>query len=106
MMAELGFIIIVSAFIIYYFFVLFSERKIIQDPREILDKFLSMLLLYAGISIIYFSLTGQPFLGESEESYKVYIFIIGFIAILWTIPNLLEEFAFFRRFFRKNKKRK
>ncbi len=103
---DIGFIVIVVAFIIYYLTILIKERKIIQDPKEILEKFLSILLLYAGISIIYFALTGNPFLNESEDSYRIYLFIIGFIATLWTIPNLLEEFTFFRKFQKKGKRKK
>lgn len=93
---------IIGLFIIYYFLVLFLEKKVIQDPKEIIEKFLSVVLLYGGIAIIYFSLTGKPFLGDSIENYSIYIFVIGFIAMLWTIPNLLREFAFFRRFLKKS----
>ena len=96
---DIGFIIIISAFIVYYFLLIFIERKGIFEPAEILDKFLSVLLLYAGISIIYYSVTGKPFLNDTVESYNIYIFIIGLISILWTIPNLLKEFRSFRRFF-------
>jgi len=76
-----------------------------HDPGEILEKFLSVVLLYAGISLIYFAITGKPFLYDSLETYSVYIFIIGFIAVLWTIPNLLQEFAFFQKFMKKRKLR-
>lgn len=93
-----GFIAIVGLFILYYLLILFVERKIIQDPKDIIEKFLSVVLLYAGFSIIYFSLTGKPFLSDTTQSYNVYIFIIGFIAVLWTIPNLLREFTFFQNF--------
>ena len=95
---DVSFLVIISVFLIYYILVLFSERKVIQDPKEILDKFLSTVLLYGGVSIIYFSVTGKPFLGDSLQTYNVYIFLIGFIAVLWTVPNLLSEFGFFRRF--------
>jgi len=105
-MADVGFIIIISLFIVYYLIVLFLERKVIQDPKDILDKFLSVILLYAGVSLIYFSLTGKLFLGDTQESYRIYIFIIGFIAVLWTIPNLLTEFDFFNNFLEKKEKGK
>ncbi len=101
---ELGILIIIGTFIIYYFAVIFSEKKIISEPKDIIDKFLSILLLYAGISIIYYAFTGSPFLTDSEESYSVYIFIIGFVAILWTVPNLLSEFRFFKDFVKKGEK--
>ena len=78
----------------------------LHDPKEIISKFLSVILLYAGISIIYFSFTGEPFLSDSQENYNLYIFIIGFVAILWTIPDLLSEFAFFRKFMVKGKRKK
>jgi len=103
---DIGFLIIIGTFILYYLLILFIERKVIEDPGEILDKFLSIILLYAGISIIYFALTNKPFFGQTQENYKVYIFIIGFIAILWTIPNLLREFNFFNNFLNKDKKAK
>ena len=103
-MIDIGFIIIIAAFIIYYLSVTFSERKLIHEPKEIITKFFSVTLLYAGISIIYYSITKQPLFGESEGSYSVYLFIIGFVAIFWTIPQLLSEFKFFRKFFKLKKK--
>jgi len=99
------YLIIVGIFLLYYLLVLALEKKMIHDPKEIIGKFLSVILLYAGISIIFFSLTGKPFLGESEDNYNLYIFIIGFIAILWTIPELLSEFKFFRKFMNKRKRK-
>lgn len=105
-MVSANFIIIIVVFLIYYFLILFIEKKLLKNPKIIIEKFLSLLLLYAGISIIYFSITGKPFIGDSIESYMIYIFLIGFIAILWAIPNLLEEFSFFKDFFKKNKKKK
>ena len=83
-----------------------KEKKMLHDPKDIISKFLSVILLYAGISIIYFSLTGVPLLGESEDNYDLYIFIIGFVAILWTVPDLLSEFKFFKKFINGGKKRK
>ena len=105
-MVGFGFTIIIVMFLIYYFAVLIIERKIIQDPKNILDKFLSTILLYAGVSLIYFSLTGRPLFGESTEVYSVYIFVIGFISILWTVPNLLKEFTFFNNFLNKSSRKK
>ncbi|MAG38155.1 hypothetical protein CMI45_02095 [Candidatus Pacearchaeota archaeon] len=104
-MAGISYIIIVVLFVIYYLAVLLIEKKIIDDPREIIEKFLAFALTYAGIALIYFSFTGKPFLTDTVEEYYIYIFLIGFIAILWAIPNLLSEFSFFRRFVRKGKKR-
>ncbi len=101
---DLGFLIIIGVFLVYYFAVLFIEKKVIHEPKDIIDKFLSILLLYAGISIIYYAITGQPFLTDNEESYSIYIFIIGFVALLWTIPNLLKEFRFFNKFIKKGEK--
>jgi hypothetical protein len=100
-----SYILVIVVFLAYYFLVLLSEKKVMEDPKEILDKFLSVTLLYAGLSLIYFSLTGEALFGESLETYNVYIFIIGFISVLWTIPNLMKEFSFFRRFQRKGKKK-
>lgn len=99
-----GYLIIVGLFLVYYLMVLLFEKRMIHDPKEIIGKFLSVILFYAGISIIGFSFTGEPFLGDSIENYNVYIFIIGFIAVLWTIPELLSEFRFFRRFMNGGRK--
>lgn len=101
-----GFLIIIGVFLLYYLIVLFVEKKMISEAGQIIDKFLSILLLYAAISIIYFSLTGKPFLTENENTYDVYIFIIGFVALLWAIPNLLKEFSFFDKFLKKGEKKK
>tara|TARA_Y100000310_G_C20696985_1_gene826371 strand:- start:217 stop:534 length:318 start_codon:yes stop_codon:yes gene_type:complete len=105
MAIDTSYLVIIAAFLIYYILVLFLEKRIIRDPGEIIEKFLSTVLLYAGISLIYFSLTGEPLLGESPQTYSIYIFIIGFIAVLWTIPNLMEDFSFFRKFLKKEKKK-
>ena len=99
-----SYLIVVGLFLIYYLVLLFKERKLIKEPGEIIAKFLSMVLLYAGVSIVYFSFTGKTLFGESSETYNLYIFIIGFIAILWTVPDLLEEFTGFRNFFKKKRK--
>ena len=103
-MISIEYLIIICVFVIYYISILVKEKRIIRDPKTIIGKFLSVILLYAGISLIYFALTGKPFLGATPESYNVYIFIIGFVAILWTIPDLLEEFKFFRDFNEKSEK--
>ncbi|HDL02246.1 MAG TPA: hypothetical protein ENH20_00245 [Candidatus Pacearchaeota archaeon] len=102
-MMSTEYLIIISAFIIYYITVMITEHKIIKNPKDIISKFLSVILLYAGISLVYFSLTGEPLPGATEESYSIYIFIIGFVAILWTIPELLKEFTFFKNFTKKKK---
>lgn len=104
-MVSLEYSLIITTFILYYLLILIIEKKIIREPNEIISKFLSIILLYAGISLIYFSLTGKPFLTGSEENYNVYIFIIGFVAILWTVPELLEEFYFFKKFEKEGKKK-
>jgi hypothetical protein len=105
-MAAINYILIIGVFLFYYFLVFIFEKKVIQDPREIIEKFFAVALVYAGISLIYFSFTGKPFLTDDVSEYYVYIFIIGFISVLWAIPNLLSEFRFFRRFSRKAKKNK
>lgn len=104
-MISLEYLVIISTFVVYYFAILLVEKRIIKDPKQIISKFLSIILLYAGVSLIYYSLTGNSMLGASVESYNVYIFIIGFVAILWTIPDLLEEFKWFRKFSKSEKKR-
>jgi hypothetical protein len=104
-MISAEYLIIIAVFVIYYLAVLITEKRIIREPQEIIGKFLSVILLYAGVSLIFFALTGQPFLGASQENYNLYIFIIGFVAMLWTIPELLEEFKWFRNFTKKSKKK-
>lgn len=105
-MVAQSYLIVVGLFLVYYLALLIKERKLIRDPGEIIGKFLAMILLYAGISIVYFSFTGRTLFGESPETYNIYIFIIGFIAILWTVPELLEEFSGFNKFFEKKKKKR
>lgn len=102
-MANLSYLIVIAIFIIYYFLVLILEKKMITDPKEIIERFLAVLLAYAGISLIYFSFTGKPFFGGEVSEYYVYIFIIGFISLIWAIPNLLSEFRFFKRFTKARK---
>lgn len=102
MFVDDGLIIIVTVFLLYYFLVLIIEKEMMVEPKEIIEKFLSVILLYAGISLIYFAFTGEPMLNDSPETYSVYIFIIGFITILWTVPNLLKRFSFFRRYIKSN----
>ncbi|MBT3323654.1 hypothetical protein HN681_00935 [archaeon] len=102
---DIGFLVIIVTFLIYYFSLVIIERKLVSEPKDIIDKFFSVTLTYAGISLIYFSITGQPFLTDSESSYNVYIFIIGFVAVLWAIPHLLKEFKTFRSFFKIKKKK-
>jgi hypothetical protein len=102
---ELSFLVIAGIFILYILTVLYVEKKIIYNPEDLLQKFLAFMLLYAGISIMYYALTGTPFLNESETTYKTYLFLIGFIAMMWSIPNLLSEFKFFKKYmFKKNHK--
>ena len=103
---DLGFLIIIGVFVIYYLLVLISEKRMISEAGDIIDKFLSVLLLYVAISIIYYSLTGQAFLSDNEDTYAVYIFIIGVVALLWAIPNLLKEFRFFNSFLKKGERLK
>lgn len=103
-MAGVSYLIIIGIFVLYYLAILIWERRFIEEPREIIDKFLAVVLGYAGVSLIYFSLTGQPLLSDSIEEYYIYTFIIGFIAILWALPTLLKEFRFFRNFTEEGKK--
>jgi len=105
-MAGIDYMIIVAVFILYYLIVLIFEKKILDGPTEIIEKFLAITLGYAGVSLIYYSITGQPFLTTDPSQYNVYIFIIGFISLLWAIPNLLSEFQFFQRFKEAGEKRK
>ena len=102
-MADWAYVTIVSIFVVYYILVLLFEKRLLSDPKNIIEKFLAILLTYAGISLIYFSFTGKPFIGGSVESYYVYIFVIGFISVIWAIPNLLSEFRFFKKFMKKKK---
>ena len=103
---DLNFLLVAMFFALYVLIVLILEKKIIYEPRELLEKFLAFMLLYAGISIIYFSITGEPFLTETESSYRTYLFLIGFIAMMWSIPNILSEFTFFKQFMEDKKIKK
>ena len=105
-MVATGYLMTIGIFMLYYFLVLFGERKLLKDPKDIISKFLSIILLYGGVSIIYFSFTGKPFLDDSMDNYNLYIFMMGFIAIIWTVPNLLIEFGFFRNFLNKRMDKK
>src|SRR5690606_15014039 len=98
---DAGFVIIAGSFLIYVFLLFHKERKILSNTHDIIDKFLAFLLLYSGISIIYYSITGEPFLNDSEESYSVYLFIMGFIALIWSVPTILSEFTFFKKYLKK-----
>ncbi len=104
-MANLSYLIIIILFLIYYLAIAYFEKKFISDPREVIEKFLAVILGYAGISLIYFSLTGKPLFTDSVSEYYIYIFIIGFIAVLWSVPALLLEFKFFKRFSRMKEKK-
>jgi|TARA_B100001971_G_C18152139_1_gene516429 uncharacterized membrane protein len=105
-MISLGYLIVVGLFLLYYLLVLIFEKRMIHDPKEIIGKFLSVILFYAGVSIIYFSLTGEPLYGDSIENYSIYIFLIGFVAFIWAVPDLLSEFKFFRKFMDDGKKKR
>ena len=100
-MTNLSYLLIVGVFLAYYFLVLIFEKKMIAEPARIIEKFLAVTLTYAGISLIYFSLTGKPFLTNDVSDYYIYIFIIGFISVIWAIPNLMSEFKFFKKFIKK-----
>lgn len=100
---ELSFLIIAGLFILYILVILYVEKRIIYHPEDLLEKFLAFMLLYAGISIMYYATTGRPFLNESETSYTTYLFLIGFIAMMWSIPNILSEFKFFKKYMFKKK---
>jgi hypothetical protein len=96
-----GIVVIIGIFLFYYILILIDRKKFITDPKEIITKFLGVVLLYAGISLIYLSITGVALFQANPETYNVYIFIMGFIAILWTIPFLIKEFRFYNRWFVK-----
>lgn len=102
-MIGLSYLTIIIIFMIYYFLILIVERKIIHEPKDIIESFLAVVLTFAGISLIYFSFTGKPFLTESINEYYIYTFVMGFIAILWAVPFLLMEFSFFKKFLNKHK---
>lgn len=103
---DVGFIIIAASFIGYLLLLLYFERKFLFEPRDVLDKFLAFSLLYAGISILYFAFTGETFLSESESSYRLYLFLIGVMSILWSVPTILGEFQFFKDFEKKGPRKK
>jgi len=73
---------------------------------SIVSKLIIVLIFGLVSSLIYFSLTGKAVFDRYINEYYIYIFIIGFIAVLWAVPNLLSEFRFFKNFERRAKKRK
>jgi len=103
-MANIGYLIIIGLFLLYYIAIAYFEKEFITEPRKVIEKFLAVVLAFAGFSLMYFSLTGQPFLTDSINDYFIYIFVIGFISLLWAIPTLLLEFSAIRRFNRKFKR--
>ena len=94
-------IVIICIFLVFYITTFIDQKTLITDPKEILVKFLAVVFLYAGISLIYFSITGSPLFTTNTEVYNVYIFIIGFIALLWTIPFLIKDYSFYKKWFKK-----
>lgn len=98
-----SYLLIIAVFVIYYLLLIIIEKRVIHEPKEIIEKVLAVALVYAGISLIYFSLTGKPLLSGDESEYYLYMFIIGFIALVWAIPDLLIEFKFMKKFMKKNK---
>jgi len=97
-----GIVVIIGLFLIYYLLIFLDQRRLITEPKEIIMKFLAIVLFYAGVSLIYFSITGRPLLTDNQQNYNVYIFIIGFIAILWTIPFMMKDFKFYSKIFAKS----
>jgi len=100
---DIGFYIIAGGFVLYYLLLVIFPRKLLSDPIQIIEKLFSVALIYAGVSLVYFALTGKPFLTDSVENYQFYIFLIGIIAVFWSIPDLLQEFEFYKKYFKKKK---
>ncbi|MFH1066083.1 MAG: hypothetical protein V1734_06255 [Nanoarchaeota archaeon] len=94
-------LIIIILFLLYYIAILIEQRKLLTEPKDIITKFLVVLLFYAGFSLIYYSVVGRPLLTDNPQTYNAYIFIIGFIAIIWTLPIILKDFKFYHRLFVK-----
>lgn len=103
-MIGVSYLILIVVFLVYYLAVLLLEKRFIQDPKDIIEKVFSIALLYAGISIVYFTFTGKPLFDDSASDYDFYILLMGMIAIFWTLPSLLEEFSIFKSFFSKTKR--
>jgi len=103
-MVGVSYLIIIGVFVLYYFLLVFIEKKVVVEAKEIIEKFLAVTLCYAGVSLIYFSLTGNPLFTDDAGGYSTYIFIIGFISVLWAVPNLLEEFSWYKRFIKNGEK--
>ena len=101
MIENISYLIIIGIFLIYYLLVALVEKEFIVEPRHVIEKFLAVVLLFAGFSLIYFSVTGNPFLTDSINDYFIYVFVIGFIAMLWAIPTLIMEFTFFQKLRKK-----
>ena len=100
-MESIAYMIILAVFLIYYFLLLIFEKKILGDVKEIVLALLSIIIVYAGVALIYFSLTGKAFFGGDTADYSVYTLIIGFVSALWAIVHLLSRFKVFRKFVKK-----
>ena len=98
-----SYLMVILLFVLYYLFLIIIEKKLMSEPKDIIRKVLSVAFFYAGISLVYYSLTGSPFLSGDIKEYNFYIFMIGFIALVWAVPELLCEFKYFKQFFKKNK---
>ena len=88
---------IVSIFLVYYLLVLIINKRMITNPSEIVSKFFMSVLLYVGISLVYFAFTGKPLLESDFKTLQIYIFISGFVAILIAFPNMLKDFDLFKK---------
>ncbi|MFH1972750.1 MAG: hypothetical protein ABIJ18_04715 [archaeon] len=95
-------IVVIIIFLVYYITLFIDRKTIITQPKDIIMKFLAIVFLFAGVSLIYYSITGQPLLADNTQSYNVYIFVIGFIAVMWSFPFLMKEYRFFNRIFIRN----
>jgi len=103
-METFSYFIIIAIFAVYYILILFTEKRLIHNPTEIIEKFLAVVVAYAGISLIYFSFTGKPFLSASVSDYAMYVLVMGVVSVIWAVLNLLSEFKFFKKLEKKRLK--
>ena len=89
--------IVAGIFLIYYLATLIFNKKLITDSGEIISKFFTSLLLYGGVLLIYFSFTKESLPNSGFQEITIYFFIAGFLAIMFSLPNLLKDFGQFKK---------
>ena len=104
---ELSFALLCFAFGAFDIFAaaLYSSTTVTEGA--VWQKWQSVSLGASGAALLWFiaeymRLTPRKLIVTGAGLYLV----LGFIAVLWAVPNLLSEFSFYNRFLNKKKKKK